>query len=252
MASEAVELENEGMLRTDWLTDEVVDLPMNFLDNLRKAFHFVNDLEPEWRRGVLVEPEGITGLNSVMLCHFPFEAKKENMPRQMVIVNRLPPRIEKNTKACLRIGKDGAWWLYYKIFSCHGMLRKYGFHPWRQVVPRRFSDKIELWDNDRATVVKWLLKTAKTSSVRFTANGGTLRLEAFNEANQPDGDPLEGIHLKSCTKDEEMRVTFNAGRVLVFLRSLCHTVMELDDFCTPVRFSGGGGWGLLMPMRDWN
>jgi hypothetical protein len=238
----------------------VLHFPEGTAEHLKKAFMFAyhsSDPCPYKRpamTGVCIDRVGITGTDGRTLVHFPFDAEWRDttgidMPYGMTLYDNFTQKLPKNIDMALKFVQDKG----YTMVADRGTIEskeelKHDYPNYWQVVPKMFYSRIAFDDTARKALIKKMLDTVRQGNTVDIEFGCHVMKTWLN----PDQDTHFTEFLFENETDDDLespfRLKFNAKYFLRILRTLKHTVMNVCDNLSPVKFSGGDGWAILMPM----
>lgn len=239
----------------------VLHFPQGTAERLKKAFMFAyhpSEFDTYRRssiRGVCVDSLGITGTDGRSLVHFPFgdewfHTTGQEMPGSLTLYDNFTQKLPKNIDTALKFVQDKGYAMVADSGNIESKtMSQHDYPNYWQVVPKYFYSRIAFDDTARKALVKKLLNAHVHDTVDFEFGGHVMKAWLNPIADKY----FTNFLIEAETKDDlesPFTLKFNAQFLLRILRTLKHTVMNVCDNLSPVKFSGGDGWAILMPMRQ--
>ena len=235
-------------------------LPIGAVDWIRKAWHFVsqdkNALRQQIKR-VCIDWMGVTATDGRCLVHFPFGdewLKGVHFQQRLSLGENNLVKRDKNEQ--LYINRDGTCSLLVSKNPSNGWnilsaQLQNGYPAWERVCPHDYNERIDIGDDARKTLVKAMAGVSSKDNVTIAFKKRVLTFTWNNEIGTEHRQILqiEATDYHDFVHWNRKELSFSVYFLLPILRSLKHTVIEYNDEFTPVKFSGGDGWAILMPMR---
>lgn len=246
-------------------------IPELTMDKLLLAAKFVrkfdkDDYRNEAIQSICIDEFGITATDGIHLVQFPFETEFHEFshePRKFLpvfgpewkyLAEKYQEQRKKNgvvIRTCIRYEDGKGWMLHAEWGVCNINIGLGNHYPnYHNVVPMGYTwQPIELTEANRRAVVQWLSKQKPKSMVTMQSKGHLVWLTWRYEDGtiSPEvGVEWEGLELEDVNFKP---MHFYVHQLLPMFRTLKHTKMEWSENLSPIRFTGGDGWAILMPCK---